>query len=1481
MMKKVLLNFAVAFMALLVSSTAWAASDNEILLKRDAPLTLSRMNRAKVAKSMKAPARVVGNGETVIRTAMLMKDSWIENQQYQLGMYEYPLSGYESRCLQLNSNMDPTGGATYIGDDKYFLTSYSVYAAYNLLLVNHYIFDTNTWTTVSESTGTGENIARDLAFDHISGKLYGCFRGDDGTTDYYVFGSLDIDDLDSPRTVIAKLDNKGWNALSVDRFGNLYAIDREGALLKVDKGSGATTKIGNTGLTSQYQTSGAIDQETDLFYYVTCNNNGSSLYAIDLTTAKAEKIYDMADGEQVAGMYVPTAKQTDVTLSAAAGLAASIDDASLSGILTFTSPETYSDGSSATGELSYKVICNGKTIGEGTSTCGSRVIVPVTLEKSGSYVFIVTVSNDKGQSPEAYLEKYIGYDVPEAVTNVEATYLYGRFIISWEPSVKGVYGGTFNKDDVTYTVVRMPDAVTVEKDTKSTNVMDMVAETTELVNYSYVVTPHHHDAVGASTSSEKILLGAKLPPYEVKFATNDDLENITITDANNDGRYWRLDSDEGCLWLYPTSVTLGDDYIFSVPLQLEAGQLYKFTAEMGSKYAQYGNKERFDAFLATSPTPEGCTVTLIEPLTISTARDEYSAVFKVETSGKYYVAIHGCSDPDSFGMFAYGMSVKPDASLDSPDAPVLSALADINGGNNVEIAVTAPSKLLNGDVIESVTKMELYRDDVLLTTFDKPELGKSYTYSDKEVAEGLHTYSARAFNEAGGGQTAYVKAFVGINIPGTPVNVVAKELSDCRSVEITWKAPETDIDGCPINPEFVTYTVAYYDGNVMRWKPIAENVKNYSFTTSVDVAPGTQTLLKFGVYASTAKGANTVGVGSAPIIAVGDAYEMPYVETFGGNSLTGILGEENENDGASWQVWFKDGTVDGDGRCLFYSGAIDKKGSMFTGKIHITGKNPAFSFWYWSIPTSPDEEVVVEVNDGTGYKQVGVTPMNRGGDEQHWEKYTVSLKDYIGMNIQIRLSYIIRKYVLYVDFLRISDTYQDNLSANSIFVPTKMDPGTASLIEVVVENTGEQTSRDYDVDLYINDIRTNTLHMSPLAAGKKASSIFEYVPGVLDSKESVVYAVIDYQDENTDDNMTGKKTSMVLHREYPVVTDLKATRKGNDILLEWSDPQLNGGDVTVTDDAEGYVPFSTGFSSSVLDNDYVGDWTMYDGDGEGSNGLAGFPHDNITVGAELSFIVFNPAEMGIVASGWQPRSGNQAFVCLVAPESPNDDWMISPRLSGNAQTVTFYAKSVGDEYYEQFEFLYSTEGNDIDSFVKVKTIEKVPAQWTEYSFDLPKGACHFAIRCISNRQFALFVDDITFERANPAAGLEISGYNIYRDGVKLNQKPVSGNTFTDTDDKAHTYVVTTVYDRGESTASNNAIVGDLSSIDNPDSDSVTITAGQGQIIVRNAEGELIRVFGTDGKAIARATGSDTTVIDVAPGIYVVRVAAKSALLVVK
>lgn len=1464
-------SVAVALIATLFTGPALHADSGEILLKRNAHKSIMRQNPHNPIK--KASSSVASS--EVFRTAVLSKDSWIANQKQQFGLYEYSLSEYSSKCLKEitgSDPLDPTGGATYIGNGKYFYTRYSIFQPIGLLLVDSYILDLSDYTSKRQQ-GTEVNIARDLAYDPTSGMVYGCFRAQAGNNNTdYVFGKLDPEHADVERTVIVSL-TEAWNALGIDKLGNLFAVTRSGGFYSVDKETGKMDLIANTGLESKYQTTGTIDDATGLFYFLTCGDTASTLYTIDTKDGAVTKVYDMKDGEQLAGMYIPEKEYPSGAPRQVTDLRASFDHVTLQGTISFTTPVLTVGGTPLMTDFNYRVSTqDGTTLADGTTSRGKSLDIPVTLTKSGSYTFIVSLSNEAGTGPETYLNQHVGYGRPVAVDSVTIRYENDRFVIGWPASEKPADEGIFEKDSVTYTITRKPDNTVVASKIKTTTYEDVVLETTELIKYRYEVVPVHRGVSGAATLSPEYLLGAVKPPYEALFNSRDAIADLTLLDANNDGRVWLLDDDH--LFLYPTNVTKGDDYIFSAPMRLEAGRLYKFTAVMGVRLPQYGNKEIFEAVLATAPTKEGCIETIIEPLTYSAEKEEYSETFQVETSGKYYLAIHGISDPDSYGMFAYGMSVTAEATAESPDAPSLSALADKDGGMRVEGKVVAPTQCINGDQLSVIEKMELFRDGTLLQTYNNPAPGTSFDFSDNDISEGLHVYTAYAYNEEGRGKAAEAKAYAGINVPGAPRNAKAKEREDNRTVDITWEAPEADIDGCPINGEHISYTVARYDDNAMKWIVADTGLKKLSYTEKFNIEAGVQAFIKYGVFAETRKGKNTAEVGVAPIIPVGDPYSMPYVETFGG-ALRGILGEENENEGAAWEIWDKE-DQDGDGRCLFYHGAIDKKGSVFTGKIHIEGKKPTFSFWYWSIPTSPEgEEIVVEINDGTGFKQVGVTPLNRGGEEQHWEKYSCSLAEYIGKDIQVRLSYITRKYVLYVDNFRIAESFNDNLAVFAIEAANKMMPGSTSEVTVTVENSGENASRAYSVDLYCNGAKAASKQMPSLKSAAKQAIEFKIDISPVFPENTEFYAVINYEDENAADNTSKTISTMIIHRDYPVVENLTGHRQDKDVLLEWTAPSLNLGDVKVTDDCEHYVPFSVGFPSSTLDNDYVGDWTMYDGDGEGSNGLAGFEHPNIARDRELSFIVFNPAQLGITARSWQPRSGHQAFVCLCAPTSPNDDWIISPTLSGKAQTISFYAKSVGTEYNEKFEFLYSKTGTDVDEFTKIAAEDHVPVEWKEYRFDIPEGAKYFAIRCVSDRQFALFVDDLTFERANPAADLQVLGYNIFRDGEKLNTEPVAEIAFTDKEQlAAHNYRVTTVYNRGESAASNEVTVGVYVGLDRGENSGISIIAGRNQILVRGAAGKQIEVFSVDGKLIRRERGKDESILNVAPGLYVVRAASK-------
>ena len=125
----------------------------------------------------------------------------------------------------------------------------------------------------------------------------------------------------------------------------------------------------------------------------------------------------------------------------------------------------------------------------------------------------------------------------------------------------------------------------------------------------------------------------------------------------------------------------------------------------------------------------------------------------------------------------------------------------------------------------------------------------------------------------------------------------------------------------------------------------------------------------------------------------------------------------------------------------------------------------------------------------------------------------------------------------------------------------------------------------------------------------------------------------------------------------------------------------------------------------------------------------------------------------------------------------NDDWLISPMLSGKAQTVSFYARSSGMVFPESFQVLYSATDRLASSFILIDSYPKAAAQWTRYEAALPEGAKYFAIRNVSHDAYMLFVDNVTFSAA--PVETEFVGYDVYAgtdaEGTewrKLNAEPL-------------------------------------------------------------------------------------------------------------
>lgn len=149
----------------------------------------------------------------------------------------------------------------------------------------------------------------------------------------------------------------------------------------------------------------------------------------------------------------------------------------------------------------------------------------------------------------------------------------------------------------------------------------------------------------------------------------------------------------------------------------------------------------------------------------------------------------------------------------------------------------------------------------------------------------------------------------------------------------------------------------------------------------------------------------------------------------------------------------------------------------------------------------------------------------------------------------------------------------------------------------------------------------------------------------------------------------------------------------------------------------------------------------------------------------------------------------------------NDDWAVSPRLNGEAQSISLYAKAftTAGTAPERLQVLYSSSGTEPSCFMPLHKADylTITDEWTNLEFELPEGSKYFALRCVSDGAFALFVDDVCFYDATVPA-LRLSHYEVTRDGSPI--ATVTSPSYTDNEAPATKciYGVRAIFDNATS-----------------------------------------------------------------------------------
>jgi len=963
-------------------------------------------------------------------------------------------------------------------------------------------------------------------------------------------------------------------------------------------------------------------------------------------------------------------------------------------------------------------------------------------------------------------------------------------------------------------------------------------------------------------------------PYSNTFDTEEEQAQAAIYDANDDKSTFTFEKHSAtesmtARYRYNAS-NAADDYLVFPGVTLKVGVTYKVSLDAAANGQNY--PERLEVVAGKEAKASQFTIPVITATEVATK--EFVTIsnneFTVAEDGVYYIAVHAISDANEFYLYVDNYSI---SELDKEAPAVISDLAvvaDAQGANKATVTFTVPAQTFSGTAITEEVKVTVKREGVDIYSETKAA-GAAVSFTDEVEAAGTYTYSVTASCGEHVGEVAAVTTYIGYDTPDIVANVVSADKSG--SVDFAWDAPAKGANGYIVNPadfKYNIYPVEMVDFFGMTLPmtdyehPYVTGLTETSANVEFDTNSGEHTFTYFAITAE-----NTTGESDDAYVPVvtGAPYQMPVFESVVGGGLSYWWGTANDSSNGALEGGLYIGTnaSDGDGNCFQMVAETMGWINLQSGKVALAGTvNPTLTFDYAADQATP---LTVSVITPKGESDIATFTT-----DTDYATATVSLVDFANEDwVRVIITGTFSSAGnAFIDNIRIYNKLDNNLVAGNITATARVSAGENVTVTVDVENQGSNVAEAgvYTVDLYCNGTKVQSLPGTALASNAKTTFEFTEATNVMTASELVWKAVVEFAaDEDLTNNTTVAVKTVIKTNNYPAVTDLAGLQIGDAVVLTWSEPDMSAAIPTVvTDDFESYDGFTTS----------AGEWTFVDVD---ASQVGGFQNLNFNVdGADImqslqSFWVHDVTDGNTWNETFAAHSGVKYLAAMFRYDDGTvDDWAISPVLSGNAQTISFYAKSYSSEYPEKIEILYSTGSTNTADFISVRAAEVVPNDWTEYTAELPAGAKYFAIRSCATSSFMLMIDDVTYETSAIQADLAIVGYNIYRDGVKLNVEPVEEATYTDAvvTDGEHSYVVTVVYDKGESKISN-VVTLITSGIESIVAKIANVSVSNKTITVANANGKSVSIYTADGKTVYDAAGSGLARIRVESGVYIVKV----------
>ncbi|MBR1687790.1 MAG: choice-of-anchor J domain-containing protein [Prevotella sp.] len=953
------------------------------------------------------------------------------------------------------------------------------------------------------------------------------------------------------------------------------------------------------------------------------------------------------------------------------------------------------------------------------------------------------------------------------------------------------------------------------------------------------------------------------PTWSVSFDSQADFDLFTVIDANGDQpaegyhyNFWEYSSN-GTANISVTNAS--DDWLITPGLNLTGGKQYTLTFKTWGFGSWAAHK--LGVYYGTAATVAGMTETInaqIDVVETSAAPYEGNFTFTPATSGVYYIGFHEFSDASKYNLYLDDIVVETELSQAVP-----AAVTDVvvtpgeEGALKATITFKAPTLSAAGDPLDETTLSgaKIYSNDELVAEVKRLTPGGTGTFVDNEIPEpGLYSYKVVAYNDEGDGDAAEASAWIGLDIPTVPANRLLTD--NVNSLSFTWDASEAAHGGY-FKPEDVTYDIfdiIVYAGSAYLNGQLAQLKGETGVEFDVQVDSGEQQYKYLGIRASNESGTSGAYL-SQNAVFLGAPYQLPFNEGFAGEEFHSLWFDYVDPDGfgsyynPSAGIYTSTDDSDGDGTSLYLQTVYYDYVELTSGKISLAGAaKPTLVFQQKNEATEGTFYVYAVKPDGTGVRFV--TEDLAESSEEGWQTRMVDLSSLAGER-WAQIGFALEDYEGYgyqrvhIDNINVVDLVDNDVNVQLTATPTAAK-GDEVAINVQVNNHGTQDVESFKLKVTAGDdvVADYTVADKIPAFGYKKVNLTYTTSKLLEGNELAITAEVTVADDVDTDNNVAEATIALTDNDANPVGNLTATVDADNepaIQLAWEAPSLNK---LYTDNFESYADWATSF----------GNWTTYDGDGSSIYG----PEDYLEFtgeGSSFAFNIFSPANydgFDLLYYGYDeylPHSGQKCLGSYYGVDASNnyvdnDDWVISPELNGEAQTISFYAKNY---YYatstnvytypETIEVLASSTTNDPSAFTIIgsQITLATEGEWKEITADLPEGTKYFAIRNVTGADdaFLLLIDDVSYY----VDGEQVESYNVYRDGQLIAQ--VTNTEFNDTDAEAgdHTYQVTAVY------------------ADGTESPAVAATVNTTGIQSAIVKGQPFDVYTLDGRLVRRQTQS--------------------------